>query len=33
MLDWLANNWDSLMSILNAVGLLVVARRSSSYKG
>lgn len=26
-MEWLANNWDSVMSILNMVGLLIVGSR------
>jgi len=28
-MDWLAANWDSLLSIINAIGLLFVGKRKA----
>lgn len=28
-MDWLASNWDSIMTILNAIGLVLVSRKGS----
>ena len=26
-MDWLANNWDQIMTLINAIGLVVVGSR------
>lgn len=32
-MDWLSSNWDSLMAIVNMIGLIIVGKRKSGSQG